>query len=246
VILLAIICTANPVLNKKRKLVMLNLKILTTAVMSIALSLASGCTPKAQQDQDTSEAPSSRALLVQATENASPTESPVPSGQTNLSSSDKQFMTETARGGLAEVQLGKLASQRGTSSAVKEFAQRMVQDHTQVNAQLKQLAESKGVTLPTSIGSENQKVKQQLSKLSGTRFNRAYVNHMIQDHEKDISSFQRQAQEGQDPDVKAFAEQTLPTLQEHLQMAQSIAKPTTRTSTPTSTNTPTPTPTNTP
>ena len=219
---------------------MSNFKILTAALSAIALSLFSGCTPATQQNQNISQAPSSTAQPVQATENPSPSLSPTPSGQSNLSATDKKFMTEAAQGGLAEVQLGQLASQRATSDAVKQFGQRMVQDHTQANTQLKQLASQKGVTLPTTIGSENQKVKQQLSKLSKTRFDKAYTNDMVKDHEKDVSLFQSEAQGGQDPDVKAFAAQTLPTLQEHLQMAKSIANPTTpsNTSTPTPTSTP--------
>jgi len=216
---------------------MSNFKILTAALSALALSLFSGCTPATQQNQNTSQAPSSTAQPMQATENPSPSVSPTPSGQNNLSAVDKKFMTEAAQGGLAEVQLGQLASQRATSDAVKQFGQRMVQDHTQANTQLKQLASQKGVTLPTTIGSENQKVKQQLSKLSKTRFDKAYTNDMVKDHEKDVSLFQSEAQGGQDPDVKAFAAQTLPTLQEHLQMAKSIANPTT----PSSTTTPTPT-----
>ena len=217
---------------------MSNFKILTAALSAIALSLFSGCTPATQQNQNISQAPSSTAQPVQATENPSPSVSPTPSGQNNLSAVDKKFMTEAAQGGLAEVQLGQLASQRATSDAVKQFGQRMVQDHTQANTQLKQLASQKGVTLPTTIGSENQKVKQQLSKLSKTRFDKAYTNDMVKDHEKDVSLFQSEAQGGQDPDVKAFAAQTLPTLQEHLQMAKSIANPTTPSSTPTPTSTP--------
>jgi len=217
---------------------MSNFKVLTAALSALALSLFSGCTPATQQNQNTSQAPLSTAQPVQATENPSPSVSPTPSGQNNLSAVDKKFMTEAAQGGLAEVQLGQLASQRATSDAVKQFGQRMVQDHTQANTQLKQLASQKGVTLPTTIGSENQKVKQQLSKLSKTRFDKAYINDMVKDHVKDVSLFQSEAQGGQDTDVKAFAAQTLPTLQEHLQMAKSIANPTTPSSTPTPTSTP--------
>ena len=98
----------------------------------------------------------------------------------------------------------------------------MVQEHTPVNTQLQQLAIQKGVTLPTSTGEQNQQVKQRLSNLFGTKFDRKYMNHMVQDHEKDVYSFQREAQQGQDPDVKAFAAQTVPILQEHLQLARAI------------------------
>ncbi|QKQ72227.1 DUF4142 domain-containing protein [Nostoc sp. TCL240-02] len=224
---------------------MSNFKIFSTGLVAIALSVATGCTPTTPRDQNTSEVPSAQS--VQATESpsptASPTVSPTTSGQNNLSSSDRQFITEAAQGGLAEVQLGQLASQRGTSNVVKQYGQRMVQDHTQVNAQLKQLATQKSVTLPTSIGSKNQQVKQRLSRLSGTNFDRQYLNQMLQDHEKDVAAFQTEAQQGQDPDVKAFAAQTLPTLQQHLEEVRSIVNPGgTSNSSPTSTPTPTSTP----
>ncbi|MBE8997158.1 DUF4142 domain-containing protein [Nostoc sp. LEGE 12447] len=240
---------------------MSNFKIFSTGLAAIALSVATGCTPTTPRDQNTSEVPSAQS--VQATESpspsasptASPTVSPTASGQNNLSSSDRQFITEAAQDGLAEVQLGQLASQRGRSNVVKQYGQRMVQDHTQVNAQLKQLAAQKGVTLPTSIGSNNQQIKQRLSKLSGTNFDRQYLNQMLQAHEKDVAAFQTEAQQGQDLDVKAFAAQALPTLQKHLEEVRSIVNPggtsnstptSSPTSTPTSSPTSTPTPTSTP
>ncbi|WP_138501821.1 DUF4142 domain-containing protein [Nostoc sp. PA-18-2419] len=217
-----------------------NFKIVSTGLVAIGL-LASGCTPTTPHDQNTSEAPPAQS--VQTTESpsptASPTASPTTSGQNTSSSSDKQFMTEAAQGGLAEVQLGQLALKRGTSNAVKQYAQRMIKDHTPVNNQLKQLAKKKGVTLPTKLDSTNQQVNQRLSKLSGTNFDRDYLNQMLQDHQKDVSAFQTEAQQGQDPDVKAFAAQKLPTLQEHLQQVSSLVNPGSSTSsTPTPTSTP--------
>ncbi|BAZ48018.1 outer membrane protein [Nostoc sp. NIES-4103] len=231
-----------------------NFKILSTSLVAIGLSLATGCTPASRQNQNTSEAPPVTGKPVQATNSpspsVSPTVSPTTPGQNNLSSSDRQFINEAAQGGLAEVQLGQLASQRAGNNAVKEFGQRMVTDHTQVNNQLKQLATQKGVTLPTTLDSKNQQLKQRLSRLSGANFDREYMNQMVQDHQKDVSAFQTEAQQGQDPDVKAFAAQALPTLQEHLQQARSIVNAGTSTTTPTPTTTPTstttPTPTTTP
>lgn len=215
---------------------MLN-KILSTGLVAITISLATACAPTAQQDQSISEAPSGNTQPVQTTETTSPTTSPATAGQNNLSAADRAFMTEAAQGGLAEVQLGQLASQRAASNTVKQFGQRMVQDHTQANTQLQQLATQKGVTLPTTINKENEQVRQRLTKLSGANFDREYMNHMVKDHEKDVSLYQREAQEGQDPDVKAFAAQTLPILQEHYQQAQSINSGSS-TSTPTPTTTP--------
>lgn len=215
---------------------MFNSKIFTPALVAIALSVAAGCTENTGQDPTVTQAPSPTTDIDETAQSPSP----VQPGQTTLSASDQQFMTEAARGGLAEVQLGQLASQQGASDAVKQFGQRMVQDHTQANTQLQQLATQKGVALPTDMGNENQQIMQQLSQLSGADFDRAYMNHMVEDHVKDVSSFQQEAQQGQDPDVKAFAAQTVPILQEHLQLARSIADNTTPT------NSPTPTPTNSP
>ncbi|WP_414517738.1 DUF4142 domain-containing protein [Nostoc sp. PCC 9305] len=212
---------------------MSNFKILSTGLVAIALSLATGCTPTTPHDDNISEVPPAQS--VQTTESPSPTASPTTPGQNTPSSSDKEFMTEAAQGGLAEVQLGQLASQRGASNAAKQYGQRMVQDHTLVNNQLKQLATQKGVTLPTSLDSKNKQVLQSLSKLSGANFDRQYLNQMLQDHEKDVSAFQTEAEQGQDPEVKAFAGQTLPILQEHLQQVRSLVNPGSSTSTPTTT-----------
>ncbi|MEH2163175.1 MAG: DUF4142 domain-containing protein [Nostoc sp.] len=223
----------------RKTLIMPTLKIFSTGLVAIALSVAGGCTPTTQQSQNTSEVPPAQS--VQATESPSPTASPTTSGQNTLSSSDRQFVTEAAQGGLAEVQLGRLASQRGTSKAVKQYGQQMVKDHTQVNNQLKQLAVQKGVTLPTTIGSKNQQVKQRLSQLSGSKFDRQYLNQMLQDHQKDVAAFQKEAEQGQDTDVKAFAAQALPTLQQHLQEVSSIVNPGNTNGRPTSTSSPIPT-----
>ncbi|MEH2245832.1 DUF4142 domain-containing protein [Nostoc sp.] len=220
---------------------MSNFKIFSTGIVAIALSLATGCTPTTPHDQTTSEAP--LAQSVQTTESPSPTASPTASpttpGQNTLSSSDIQFITEAAQGGLAEVQLAQLALKRGTSNAVKRFAQRMIKDHNPVNTQLEKLAKKKGVTPPTSLDSTNQQVKKRLSKLTGATFDRKYMNQMLEDHQNDVSAFETEAKQGQDPDVKAFAAQKLPTLRAHLQQAGSIVNPGSSTSTPTPTSTPT-------
>jgi putative membrane protein len=123
---------------------------------------------------------------------------------------------------MAEVELGQLAAEKATNSDVKEFAQRMVKDHTQANDQLKQIAMQKDVTLPTSPSAKNEAVKARLSKMSGDAFDKAYIANTVKDHKKDIAEFQHESSVGQDPDVKHFASQTLPTLQDHLKQAESI------------------------
>jgi len=131
-------------------------------------------------------------------------------------------MSKAAQGGLAEVQLGQLATQQGSSDAVKQFGQRMVDDHTHANNELMQVALQKQITLPKSLSKKDQNVKTRLSKLSGAAFDRAYMADMVKDHQLDIADFQKEADSGQDPDVKAFAAKTLPTLKEHLTMAESV------------------------
>jgi putative membrane protein len=137
-----------------------------------------------------------------------------------LTALDSNWIMKAAQGGMAEVELGKLAASRSSNNAVKEFGQRMVDDHSKANDELSRIAASKGVTLPTSLSAKDQATKDRLSKLNGEAFDRAYMNDMVKDHHADVAEFQKEANSGQDPDVKAFAGTTLPTLQEHLHMAE--------------------------
>jgi putative membrane protein len=146
-----------------------------------------------------------------------------------LSAKDKKFINEAAAGGLAEVQLGQLATQKASSDEVKKFGQRMVEDHSKANDQLKQLASSKGINVPQDLSPKDQATKERLSKLSGDSFDKAYMADMVKDHKKDVADFTHASTSASDNDVKQFASQTLPTLQQHLQQAQSIA-PTTKSS----------------
>ena len=141
-----------------------------------------------------------------------------------VSSGDRKFMEKAAEGGMAEVQMGKLATQKAESDQVKQFGQRMVDDHTKADQQLKQLASTKGVTLPADLDKSSQREYDKLSKLSGAQFDREYMDHMVSDHKKDISEFKSEAKKAQDADVKQFASSTLPTLEEHLNLAQAADK----------------------
>lgn len=132
------------------------------------------------------------------------------------------FMMEAARGGMAEVELSKLATTKAQNPEVKKFAQQMIQDHTNANTELKQLAGKKNVTLPTELDAEHKALKDSLSSLSGAAFDKAYVNAMVSDHEKTVNLFKTQAGGGTDADAKAFAAKTLPKLQGHLDMIKGI------------------------
>jgi putative membrane protein len=136
--------------------------------------------------------------------------------------SDEKFAMEAAVGGMEEVQLGQMAAQKGASDEVRQFGQKMVDDHTKANQDLMQVASGKGWMLPMALDAKHQADVQKLSALTGAAFDRAYVKMMIQDHKKDVSEFQKESMRGMDADVKSFATRTLPTLQEHLQMIQRI------------------------
>jgi putative membrane protein len=139
----------------------------------------------------------------------------------SLSSGDQKFVEKAAEGGMAEVQLGQLAAQRAQSDEVKQFAQRMVTDHSTANDKLKKVASQKGITLPANLDSSTQREYEKLEKLSGNKFDREYMSHMVADHKNDVKEFESEAKSAKDADIKTFASTTLPTLQEHLKMAQS-------------------------
>ena len=133
---------------------------------------------------------------------------------------DEAFVMKVAKGGMAEVELGKLAAEKGSNDAVKKFGQRMVDDHGKANDELTTLAKSKNITLPTEIGPEEKALRDRLTKLSGPAFDQAYMKAMVSDHVKDIAEFRTESRSGKDPDVKAWATRTLPTLEEHLKQAR--------------------------
>jgi putative membrane protein len=147
-------------------------------------------------------------------------------GQLNptLSTSDAALMTTAARGGMAEVQLGQLAQRNGSSAAVKRFGQRMVEDHGRSNQEMMALAQRKEITPPSSVGAEHQSTYDDLAKLRGRAFDRAYAQAMVKDHQEDLQAYQEEAANGTDPDVKAFAARHVPLLQEHLRMAQDLTR----------------------
>ncbi len=193
---------------------MFKLNLVTTILVATAITTATGVTAKTTLNQTRMQPDQSSTTLAKqpTTQSAQPT----------ASISRRQFVMKSSQGGMAEVELGRMASQRGSDDQVKQFGERMVQDHTKANDELKQLATSKKITIAKNVGEENQMVMQRLSKLSGAEFDRAYMKHMVEDHMKDVSLFEQEAKKGRDQNLKAWAAKTLPTLQEHLKLAQSI------------------------
>jgi len=139
-----------------------------------------------------------------------------------LAAADSKFVHEAAAGGMAEIELGKLAADKATNADVKAFGQRMVDDHGKANDELKALASQKGVTLPAAPDPAAKAVHDRLSKLSGAAFDKAYMQDMVKDHDKDVAAFKHASTSAADPDLKAWAAKTLPTLQEHQTQAKSI------------------------
>jgi putative membrane protein len=139
-----------------------------------------------------------------------------------LSPQDEEFAQKAATGGQAEVEMAKMAMDRASRDEVKQFAQRLISDHQQANQQLDSIASRKDLDLPKMMPTEAQEAHDKMMKLSGAAFDKAFLQHAVQDHQKDIAEFQKAATSVSDNDLKQFASQTLPTLQEHLRMAQDL------------------------
>jgi putative membrane protein len=139
-----------------------------------------------------------------------------------LSAQDRMFVEEAAKGGMHEVHMGHLGIEHGQSQAIKTLSQRLVSDHTKANKELEALAKQKGIMLPADEAKAVSSMP--LAKQSGSEFDREFANMQIQDHQKDIAAFEKEASSGSDPDIKQWASKTLPTLREHLALAQAAAK----------------------
>lgn len=188
---------------------MINKLTLTTALLTVGFMTTLGYTAIAQTNRpSTQQNPTNR-----------PTTQP---NSRRLSAFDQQFMRRAAQGNMAEIELSQLALQRGDSDEVKQYAQRMIQEHTQANARLSQLAQQKGVNLPRELDPQHQAIRAQLEQLSGERFDQEYMRVMENDHVLTVTLFQNGTRQAQDRDVRRFASNTLPRLQGHLQMTRTM------------------------
>jgi putative membrane protein len=137
---------------------------------------------------------------------------------------DRMFVSKAMQGSLAEVQLGQLTLQKSNNPQVKEFAQRMIDDHTKLNEQMKPVAQQLGVTVPDQISKGDRKTIAKLQALSGPAYDQAYIKDMVKDHKQDLNEFQMEASSGQDQTTKDAANQGSKVIAQHLQMAQQMAK----------------------
>jgi putative membrane protein len=185
-----------------------------TLIIGSALLLGLAC-PAMAQNQDQS------ATSQTSTSTTSTTTHHKKSGKT---SKDDAFLREAAAGNLAEIKMGHLALDKSTSADVKQFGQRLVDDHTKANDQLMTLAQQKQVTLPTEPMKSEQKKATHLESLSGAAFDKAWTEDMVKDHKKDVAKYAKESTQAKDADVRQYASATLPVLKTHLQMAEQIKK----------------------
>ena len=144
-------------------------------------------------------------------------------GMSAMTPEDKEFVSDAGMDGMFEVQAGNLALQKAQSAEVKSFAQRMVTDHGAANVELAQLATTKGLAIPTELGGDAKSMYEHLNGLSGAEFDKSYMQHMVEGHNKDVAEFEKVSTTGSDADLKAWAGKTLPTLQQHQQLAKDIS-----------------------
>ena len=143
---------------------------------------------------------------------------------TDASSSDKKFVHVALQGVNAEMRFGQLAAQKGNSADVKEFGQKIVDDHTKLGDQMKLVAQQEGIDVPDSITGKDKALEVKLRGLSGDAFDRAFIRTMVHDHRKDLSKFQKEAMSGNDTSIRHAASRGAQIIGEHLQIAEQIAQ----------------------
>jgi putative membrane protein len=137
---------------------------------------------------------------------------------------DKIFVKKAMQGSIAQVQLGELTLQKSTNDQVKQFARKMIDDHTKLNEQMRPVAQQLGVEIPTEVSKKDKSLMSKMQALSGPAYDEAYIKDMVKDHKQDLSEFHMEASNGHDASVRDAATQGSKTISEHLQMAEQLAK----------------------
>jgi putative membrane protein len=221
---------------------MKTLNICALAALIAAAPSAFAQTPTPSPDPSAASSPhqrdvtGSKAPESAATNGSAPDDASSPHQRDTLQGSKRQdnspvFVKKAAQDGMTEVELGQCATDKSNNSAVKRFAQQMVQDHRAANAELSAIAKERSLNVPAGLDAEHQGMVKELAAKSGAAFDADYARHMAMDHTQAIELFQSEAKSS-DPGLAAFAKKTLPTLQEHMRMADrltaSVASPTAR------------------
>jgi putative membrane protein len=137
---------------------------------------------------------------------------------------DTEFVATAASGGIHEVELGKLAASKAQTTPVKQFAERMVTDHTKANKALQMAAGLAGIAIPQKMNADHQKEFDRFKNYTGSNFDRDYVTHMVKDHEEDVAAFTRAAKDAKNPQIREFAAKTLPTIKDHLRAVKQLSE----------------------
>jgi putative membrane protein len=141
---------------------------------------------------------------------------------TKSNSKDGSFVKDATIAGLYEVEAGRIGTQKASNSEVKSFAQKMVDDHSKANSQLKSIVDKKGISAPTAIDKKHQGELDKLNKVSADKFDKSFMDTMVKDHKKVVSMFDKEAKSGKDAELKAFASETVSVLREHERMAKDL------------------------
>jgi putative membrane protein len=195
--------------------------IFTVLTILTALGLAACAGESGNKPANNTRANTGNTSVVNTISNAASTAVNAVSNTVSGKPTEADFWNKAAEGGMAEVELSKLAQSKATNADVKKFAQKMVTDHTKANGELKTLAGKFNVTLPAELNSTHKSALEKLKGLSGADFDKAYVDAMVGDHNDAVSLFQSEA-DGTTEELKAWAAKTLPTLKEHQRMIKDI------------------------
>jgi len=184
--------------------------IYAMAISALAFQACSG------ENKDAKESADSLNMAKDSSTNA------VATGGIAVDEADAKFTTQAAVGGMAEVELGKMALEKSSNPQVKEFATMMVKDHGMANTELMAIAKQKNITLPSTVDDEHKKKMDDLSKKSGADFDKAYVDAMVSGHKSTLKLMEDELRDAKDADLKAFATKTAPIVQSHLVMINKI------------------------
>ncbi|MCU0352440.1 MAG: DUF4142 domain-containing protein [Cytophagales bacterium] len=189
----------------------------TVLTLFIASALLVACDPSPNREDTKEVAEEQNEERIEATAAGNAQDADGKEKAEDKMEDDAEFMVEAASSGMLEVQLANMAMQKASSPQVKEFARMMIEDHGKANKELKALAASKNIVLPTALIDEHQSVANDLKDETGKDFDEEFMEKMNAAHKKDVEMFEKASKDGQDPDIRSFAAKTLPTLRNHLQ-----------------------------
>lgn len=192
---------------------MMNKIILTITVLIMSGLILTGCNNEVA-NVNTTNSMDANANLIVNTNGENPGDA--------VSDAENEFMTKAAQDGMAEVKLATMAKDKAKNAEVKAFAQKMIEDHTKANAELKEVANKNNVALPAEVNEKQKEMAEELAEVSGEDFDEKYVEMMVDAHQKAVELFQNEIDNGNNDDTKAFASKTLPTLKQHLEMIKKI------------------------